>query len=330
MKSKMTFIAVLTSMAAAVLVAVSCDKSFYEPKGYEVKDSPFLSEFLSLNEVFFASQPKTKSPNWGNIWKITKTDVFGAAKILAGDPMSAYATYTLLASQQYAFVAVAAAYGAIPASYRQYKNSTCAGYAVPNTETTINRLNYAFCDYIESLYENQGMNVVLRIPGNYSVNDLTTPIDESMIVYPNQYQYLENVGVFHNNILDIMDNTNYQFVNVEDYELIFDADMEDLNDSLVVRASRIIDVITEDFSYDDFFDGTDPIGAVLLAFEDLYDNYVNSLYDVETIVNAYINTVAASNDLTEVQKTSLISALTVAAYSSIYWYDHMGFNGELI
>ncbi len=32
MKSKMTFIAVLISMTAAVLVAVSCDKSSYEPK----------------------------------------------------------------------------------------------------------------------------------------------------------------------------------------------------------------------------------------------------------------------------------------------------------
>ncbi len=48
MKSKMTFIAVLISMTAAVLVAVSCDKSSYEPKLQQSLSTSAVAYYVGL------------------------------------------------------------------------------------------------------------------------------------------------------------------------------------------------------------------------------------------------------------------------------------------
>lgn len=147
---------------------------------------------------------------------------------------------------------------------------------------------------------------------------------EIVLFLPEGYEEAETIAQGHNSVLaQIMSGLELE----ESYRDSLLAAYEH-NEAITLQERTAIisriDAAYYGMDVSNYVDMTDPAGQVLSLFGALYQSYVESLSDVNTIVNQYISTINASSELTSGQKGSLMAALSVAAYSSLYWMTVYG------
>lgn len=144
---------------------------------------------------------------------------------------------------------------------------------------------------------------------------------------PNEFQYLSEVGIEHNMVIN--DIFNNRPINVYyDYKKFSEQQMDVLDSEILAESIAKINTIStnygvNEFNYlklnDDMFEAgflTKNMKDVLDLFMKEYTSILDD-DDIENVVNFYINEVAKSN-LNETEKQGLIAAFMVASQSPYY------------
>lgn len=324
MKSKMTFIAVLTGMAAAVLVAISCNKSSFEPKGVQIDPSPTISKCLAANKILEESRPETKSfGDWfTRKWKYVKTDAAAAYKhLLTEDDLGAAIDNALIGRPgQLVQIGLRTSNAASTASNKA-KEENNSGCAVVATQNDYRKAALCMTQVIQAQYYPQNGNT-------YSTNQNVVPvIDNVDLLLPQNYAWAGTVGQDHNWILQYLNLDSNSFDDLfgeEDTDELVELfeEMVDVDSTYCEQFLSLLNSIPYDVDYSLFFDDQDTADSILILFAEAVENYSNCAQDVAYVANQYIPIVVNSNDLEENEKAALIGAISVAAYSSVYWDNY--------
>jgi hypothetical protein len=143
--------------------------------------------------------------------------------------------------------------------------------------------------------------------------------DDIQIVYSLRYDTIATkVAVLHNVILAEVQSGNIEYANInysnlskEELQIVSLPDFESAFNTIVPQAGnyRTFKVETE-------------ADQVMNLFMEAIDKAGNSLSEITTIINDYIQIIEKSKSLSDEQKDALYTAFTVAAYSYNYWSSY--------
>lgn len=152
------------------------------------------------------------------------------------------------------------------------------------------------------------------------------------IKYPEKFDYLKNIGKFHNDRVYVLLANNikdyYCYDNNKtnsDLETLLSSQewnniIFDLNNSISdYNISKDIYDLTENLNEKSLISTNSKL--VLNSFFNIYNQSENS-HNIEDIINFYIDAVASEQSLTLSDKESLISSFSVASESPYFWINN--------
>lgn len=166
----------------------------------------------------------------------------------------------------------------------------------------------------------------------------TTPVGSSVVYdFPSQYDYLENFGVLHNNALQNVymdENPKNELEWIENnIPRINEIDYIKLYNSEEFKTARnnvnAINVAYKNSGYDTsvLLNGLKDKEMISQNTYDILSLYFDATLrsqtfeDYKNITDFYTNTVISSNELSDIDKQSLLAAFSVSIQSYYYWLN---------
>lgn len=265
----------------------------------QVKDELILS-LENLNDSIMATKPQSRS--FLRFLAVSAADIGGAWELgkIGATVGSAFPGYGTLIGG-----GVGAVVGGVGASYVAYC-STCSIVVPYNYDVAFVAAEYA------------------KIKESVEINEC---FDEQIkLEIPQKYEEALLVGAEHNLILDAlradsvitrsepmnMENTTSPSLSTIETQVLNSSGFVDRYNSLM-QTYCSLDV-------EKYVSDNNSMGSqVVRLFIDVYNQYSETIDDVNLIINKYIQRIESSSSLTNDEKQLIYNALAVAAYSFRYW-----------
>lgn len=137
------------------------------------------------------------------------------------------------------------------------------------------------------------------------------------IQFPPNFESSVEVGLYHNIALKILNDELPSEYELGDY--LTEEQMSILHSESFKRNYSTLLTDPNLFSMDYLEDCSQKEDRIIKLFLDVYKEYPEDLEDVNLLINLYIDRIEADSTITELQKQCVYSALSIAAYSTVYW-----------
>lgn len=281
-----------------------------------VGNDPLLLSLSEFNDSILAVKPMTRM-SIGRIFAIAADDIMGAFEV-----GGVCAGIGCMFGPKGAIVGggIGAVVGGVGGSYKCYCE-TKGQEMVP--------LDSIVAVYFEMKKDENTM---------YVPDSISSKLD-----IPLSYQCALNVGLTHNEMLDILRNDKIYYGIDSDNELFPDNNDigaipisgsglsdEEMIEKMVLNSSDFID------AYNEMLEKLEPMDVIPYAgnnegldmevmrlFIDVCADYVETSNDAYFIINKYIERIENHSSLTTEQKRHVYYGLAVAAYSTTYWEENL-------
>ncbi len=136
--------------------------------------------------------------------------------------------------------------------------------------------------------------------------------------FPDRFKHVQRRGAEHNAVLDVIRNGNSKYWECEMPELTEEEKSIINSPELASEYQRDIELI--ECGNMKYGQTDDPMTNVAIGlFLEVYNSYPQNGDDVVELVNIYAKEIADSPDFSDEEKSSILSSLSVAAYSFFYW-----------
>ncbi len=290
------------------------------------QDIGLISQLESINQTIINNQTETKSFwDWpARVWRYAKADAVGGFKYLRENTTAIQWLYSLIVFDvDFLTETIIKSVGAAGGASKKAKDESNGGCAIVVTPNDFRKAELCMT---QALY----YNVVVQSSGSNTLEpnyDVLPDITDLPLLLPQDYGWAEVLGQGHNRMMSVynLDETSFEalFVDEDIDELIEDfEDTYNIDSTYEQQYLSILNSIPYDIDYSLYFDDQEITENVMILFSEAVENYANSAQNVLQIVNQYISTIAASNELEDEEKAVLIGALSIAAYSADYWENY--------
>lgn len=139
--------------------------------------------------------------------------------------------------------------------------------------------------------------------------------------FPDKFKDVQRRGAEHNCVLDVIRSGRYKY---------WEADMSGLTEeeNIVLNSPELSSEYSHDIELIErgtmkYGETDDPLTNMAIGlFLEIYNSYPQNGDDVVELVNIYAQEIGNSKDFTDEEKSSILSSLSVAAYSFFYWQSN--------
>lgn len=137
------------------------------------------------------------------------------------------------------------------------------------------------------------------------------------IYIPKEYSNSFEVGVYHNLTLKALEENKpinvdiNQHLSKEQIDIIHSVEFRSQYNQIFVKPEII--------SLDHMIQNATKEDRIIQMFVDVYKQYPTDMFDVNYIINKYIELIEKDSQITPLEKEAVYSALSTAAFSSDYW-----------
>lgn len=265
----------------------------------QVQDELILS-LENLNDSIIATKPQSRGIL--RFLAVSSADMIGAwelGKIGATIGSTCSPGYGTLVGG-----GIGAVIGGVGASYVAYR-STCS-IVVPYNYN-LQAVAFEYANIKESINANEFFDKQIKLD------------------FPKKNEEAFLVGVEHNLILDALRDgsaiTRNNPIKIENgTQVLSEVEVQVLNSPDYIDRYNLVMQSVSTLDVEKYISENNTTGSqVIKLFMDVYNQYPETIDDVNLIINEYISKIESSTSLTDDEKQLIYNALAVAAYSFQYW-----------